>query len=297
MVDTASQTNEQLDLCLAMFWFCPAAHDSFRTGTVQRNFLPKRLTRLRCFTFDCFRSDLKMSLDNYAILLESSDPCSFCLLFGTYIVIFSHSNHSTLILPLCWRISYENLAILSIATASGGLHRPSFWQAVHDQIRTSVFEVIPSCCLKLLILLQQWQKERWLWWLVIGCRKSVSIIRVYFLKKSIKKTCLFCDCGLEDLHAVFLSPNSGSCPGCFGDDWSLKAISRVCSSFWRLLFQRNFVPPKDWPWDVVPPTCSHIAHVLGYTYIIKQNQTGIWWRWSRQDSRSTNHHSSLIHHD
>lgn len=64
-------------------------------------------------------------------------------------------------------ISYENLAILSIATASGGLHRPSFWQAVHDQIR------------------------------------------------------------------------------CFGDDWSLKAISRVCSSFWRLLFQRNFVPPKD----------------------------------------------------
>ena len=165
------------------FSLCPAAHDSFRTGTVQRNFLPKRLTRLRCFTFDCFRSDLKMSLDNYAILLESSDPCSFCLLFGTYIVIFSHSNHSTLILPLCWRISYENLAILSIATASGGLHRPSFWQAVHDQIRTSVFEVIPSCCLKLLNLLQQWQKERWLWWLVIGFRKSVSIIRVYFKKK------------------------------------------------------------------------------------------------------------------
>eukprot|EP00435_Cladocopium_sp_Y103_P058927 s952_g20.t2 len=45
----------------------------------------------------------------------------------------------------------------------------------------------------------------------------------------------------ENLAIVSIATASG----CFGDDWSLKAISRVCSSYWRLLFQENFVPPKD----------------------------------------------------
>ena len=39
------------------------------------------------------------------------------------------------------RISYDHLAIVCMGIASAGFHRPSFWQAVHGQIRSSEYEL------------------------------------------------------------------------------------------------------------------------------------------------------------